>query len=203
MTAVTFLGIGGGFYLGFERIEAMSRIAMPLVFSRFVVIVRSVTLLAQGGNPFYLVPDLSNHGPTVLPPWDRFSSACLWRTFFLLRATFARTRTFRDRGPDGFRRYERRFWRGSRLPAVFAAGVEPTSGPRLITLPESLARCRGSLRGGLFFRRSSSPPSSPPSRWKSSTGRQYFGRRRGRARLLVSDLCCRYLPCRAELPHVE
>ncbi len=162
MTAVTFLGIGGVLYLGVRRgIEAISRVAMPLVFlSLFVVIVRSVTLPgAPAGLRFYLVPDLSKiDGPTVLAAMGQvFFSLSLGGTFFLLYGSY-----LRDDENLPLTAVQTAIGDMSAallaglavLPAVFAMGVEPTSGPALlfITRPGVFgAMPGGSLAGGLFF----------------------------------------------------
>ena len=162
MTAVTFLGIGGVLYLGVRRgIEAISRVAMPLVFlSLLVVIVRSVTLPgAMEGIRFYLVPDLSKvNGPTVLAAMGQvFFSLSLGGTFFLLYGSYLRD----DENlpvtavQTAFGDMSAALLAGlAVLPAVFAMGVEPTSGPSLlfITLPGVFgAMPGGAFAGGLFF----------------------------------------------------
>ncbi len=162
MTAVTFLGIGGVLYLGVRRgIEAVSRVAMPLVFlSLLVVIARSVTLPgAVEGIRFYLVPDLSKiNGPTVLAAMGQvFFSLSLGGTFFLLYGSYLRS----DENlpvtavQTAFGDMSAALLAGlAVLPAVFAMGVEPTSGPSLlfITLPGVFgAMPGGAFAGGLFF----------------------------------------------------
>jgi NSS family neurotransmitter:Na+ symporter len=162
MTAVTFLGIGGVLYLGVRRgIEALSRVAMPLVFlSLLVVIFRSVTLPgAMEGIRFYLVPDLSKiDGPTVLAAMGQvFFSLSLGGTFFLLYGSYLRD----DENlpvtavQTAFGDMSAALLAGlAVLPAVFAMGVEPTSGPSLlfITLPGVFgAMPGGAFAGGLFF----------------------------------------------------
>jgi len=162
MTAVTFLGIGGVLYLGVRRgIEAISRVAMPLVFlSLLVVIARSVTLPgAVEGIRFYLVPDLSKiDGPTVLAAMGQvFFSLSLGGTFFLLYGSYLRDD---ENLPvtairTAFGDMSAALLAGlAVLPAVFAIGVEPTSGPSLlfITLPGVFrAMPGGAFAGGLFF----------------------------------------------------
>lgn len=162
MTSLTFLGIGGVLYLGVRRgIEAISRVAMPLVFlSLLVVIVRSVTLPgAMEGIRFYLVPDLSKiNGPTVLAAMGQvFFSLSLGGTFFLLYGSYLRD----DENlpvtavQTAFGDMAAALLAGlAVLPAVFAMGVEPTSGPSLlfITLPGVFgAMPGGAFAGGLFF----------------------------------------------------
>jgi len=161
-TAFTFLGIGGVVYLGVRKgIEALSRIAMPLVFlSLLVVVVRSVTLPgAMAGIRFYLLPDLSKiDGPTVLAAMGQvFFSMSLGGTFFLLYGSYLRE----DENipvtaiKTAFGDISASLLAGlAILPAVFAMGVEPTSGPSLlfITLPGVFdAMPGGAFAGGLFF----------------------------------------------------
>jgi NSS family neurotransmitter:Na+ symporter len=134
---------------------------MPLVFlSLLVVIARSVTLPgAAEGLRFYLLPDLSKiDGPAVLAAMGQvFFSLSLGGTFFLLYGSYLR--------PDenipvtavqtAFGDMSAALLAGlAVLPAVFAMGVEPTSGPSLlfITLPGVFgAMPGGHLGGGLFF----------------------------------------------------
>jgi NSS family neurotransmitter:Na+ symporter len=161
-TTVTFLGIGAVIYLGVRRgIEAISRVAMPLVFvSLLVVIARSVTLPgAVAGLRFYLLPDLSKiDGPTVLAAMGQvFFSLSLGGTFFLLYGSYLRD----DENipvtavQTAFGDLAAALLAGlAILPAVFAMGVQPTSGPSLlfITLPGVFdAMPGGAFAGGLFF----------------------------------------------------
>ncbi len=161
-TAITFLGIGGVIYLGVRKgIEAISRVAMPLVFvSLLVVIARSVTLPgAAEGLRFYLLPDLSKiDGPAVLAAMGQvFFSLSLGGTFFLLYGSY-----LRDEENIPVTAVQTAIGDMSAallaglavLPAVFAMGVEPTSGPSLlfITLPGVFgAMPGGAFAGGLFF----------------------------------------------------
>ncbi len=162
MTATTFLAIGGVVYLGVRRgIEALSRVAMPLVFvTLLVVIARSVTLPGgMEGIKFYLVPDFSKiDGPAVLAAMGQvFFSLSLGGTFFLLYGSYLRedenipvTAVQTAVGDVGSALLAGL----AVLPAVFAMGVEPTSGPSLlfITLPGVFERMSGgALAGGLFF----------------------------------------------------
>jgi NSS family neurotransmitter:Na+ symporter len=162
VTAATFLGIGGVVYLGVRRgIEALSRIAMPLVYlSLLIVIARSVTLPgAMEGLRFYLVPDLSKiDGPTVLAAMGQvFFSLSLGGTFFLLYGSYLRE----DENipvtavQTAFGDMTAALLAGlAVLPAVFAMGVKPTSGPSLlfITLPGVFSEMPGgAFAGGLFF----------------------------------------------------
>jgi len=162
VTSATFLGIGGVVYLGVRRgIESLSRIAMPLVYlSLLVVIVRSVTLPgAMEGLRFYLLPDLSKiNGPTVLAAMGQvFFSLSLGGTFFLLYGSYLRE----DENipvtavQTAFGDMTAALLAGlAVLPAVFAMGVKPTSGPSLlfITLPGVFAEMPGgAFAGGLFF----------------------------------------------------
>jgi NSS family neurotransmitter:Na+ symporter len=161
-TAVTFAGIGGVIYLGVRRgIEAVSRITMPLVFvSLLLVIARSVTLPgAAAGLRFYLLPDLSKiDGPAVLAAMGQvFFSLSLGGTFFLLYGSYLRD----DENlpitavQTAFGDMTAALLAGlAVLPAVFAVGVAPTSGPSLlfITLPGVFgAMPGGAFAGGLFF----------------------------------------------------
>jgi NSS family neurotransmitter:Na+ symporter len=162
VTGVTFLGIGGVVYLGVRKgIEAVSKLAMPLVFlSLLLVIARSVTLPGAGaGLRFYLLPDLSKiDGPAVLAAMGQvFFSLSLGGTFFLLYGSYLRE----DENipvtavKTAFGDMSAALLAGlAVLPAVFAMGVEPTSGPSLlfVTLPGVFgAMPGGSLAGGLFF----------------------------------------------------
>ncbi len=162
VTALTFLGVGGVVALGVRRgIEAISRVAMPLVFlSLLVVIARSVTLPgAAAGLRFYLLPDLSKiDGPAVLAAMGQvFFSLSLGGTFFLLYGSY-----LRDDETLPVTAVQTAVGDMSAallaglavLPAVFAMGVEPTSGPALlfITLPGVFgAMPGGAFAGGLFF----------------------------------------------------
>jgi NSS family neurotransmitter:Na+ symporter len=161
-TTVTFLGIGGVLYLGVRKgIEAISRYAMPLVFvSLIVVVVRAVTLPgAWEGIRFYLVPDLSKiDGPTALAAMGQvFFSLSLGGTFFLLYGSYLRD----DENlpvtavQTALGDVSAALLAGlAVLPAVFALGVEPTSGPSLlfVTLPGVFgAMPGGDFAGGLFF----------------------------------------------------
>jgi NSS family neurotransmitter:Na+ symporter len=162
VTTVTFVGMGGVVYKGVRKgIEAISTVAMPLVFlSLLLVIVRSVTLPgAAEGLRFYLLPDVSKiDGPTLLAAMGQvFFSLSLGGTFFLVYGSYLRddenlavTAVQTTLGDvvsallAGL----------AVLPAVFAMGVEPTSGPALlfITLPAVFgAMPGGALAGGLFF----------------------------------------------------
>ncbi len=162
VTTLTFLGVAGVITLGVRKgIEAISRVAMPLVYlSLLVVIARTVTLPgALAGLRFYLLPDLSKiDGPTVLAAMGQvFFSLSLGGTFFLLYGSYLRE----DENlpvtavQTAFGDMSAAFLAGlAVLPAVFAMGVEPTSGPSLlfITLPGVFAAMPGgALAGGLFF----------------------------------------------------
>lgn len=140
MTATTFFAIGGVVYLGVRRgIEAVSRVAMPLVFvTLLLVIARSVTLPGgMEGIRFYLVPDFSKiDGPAVLAAMGQvFFSLSLGGTFFLLYGSYLREdenipvtalqTTVGDVGSALLAGL-------AVFPAVFAMGVEPTSGPSLL-----------------------------------------------------------------------
>jgi NSS family neurotransmitter:Na+ symporter len=161
-TGVTFLGIAGVVYLGVRRgIESISRVAMPLVFlSLLVVIARSVTLPgAAAGLRFYFFPDFSKlDGPAVLAAMGQvFFSLSLGGTFFLLYGSYLREE---ENIPvtavqTAIGDVSAALLAGlAVLPAVFAMGVEPTSGPSLlfITLPGVFGAMPGGVvAGGLFF----------------------------------------------------
>lgn len=162
VTAVTFAAVAAVLYKGVRRgIESASRIVMPIVFlSLLLVIARSVTLPgASEGLRFFLVPDLAKVDPRVVLAalGQVFFSLSLGGTFFLVYGSYLRDdeniprtaiqTTFADLGAallGGL----------AIVPAVFAMGVEPTSGPRLlfITLPGVFARMPGgAVAGGIFF----------------------------------------------------
>ena len=140
VTAFTFVVIGIVLFFGVRRgIESVSRIAMPLVFlSLLIVIFRSVTLPGAGeGVAFFLLPDLSKvDAQTALAALGQvFFSLSLGGTFFLLYGSYLRddenipmTAIATAVGDvtaamlGGL----------AILPAVFAMGVEPTSGPSLL-----------------------------------------------------------------------
>ncbi len=162
VTTLIFFGIGGVVYLGVRKgIEAISTVALPLVFLLLlVVIARSVTLPgAAAGLRFYLLPDLSKiDGPTLLAAMGQvFFSLSLGGTFFLVYGSYLRddenlpATAVQTAVGD----MSAALLAGlAVLPAVFAMGVEPTSGPALlfITLPGVFgAMSGGALAGGLFF----------------------------------------------------
>jgi NSS family neurotransmitter:Na+ symporter len=162
VTAFTFAAVGIVLFLGVRRgIEAVSRVAMPLVFvSLVVVILRSVTLPGAGeGVAFFLLPDLAKvDAQTVLAALGQvFFSLSLGGTFFLLYGSYLRededipTTAIATALGD----LTAAMLGGlAILPAVFAMGVEPTSGPSLlfITLPGVFARMPGGAYvGALFF----------------------------------------------------
>jgi neurotransmitter:Na+ symporter, NSS family len=162
VTAVTFLAVGFVVHLGVRKgIESISRVVMPLVFlSLLVVIVRSVTLPgAMEGVRFFLLPDFSKmNGETVLAALGQvFFSLSLGGTFFLLYGSYLRA-------DENIPKMAVQTALGDLtaallgglaiLPAVFAMGLEPTSGPSLlfITLPGVFAAMPGgALAGGVFF----------------------------------------------------
>jgi NSS family neurotransmitter:Na+ symporter len=162
VTTLTFAGMGSVVYMGVRRgIEAVSRVAMPLVFlSLLVVIARSVTLPgAEEGLRFYLLPDFSKiDGPAVLAAMGQvFFSLSLGGTFFLVYGSYLRDdenlpvtavqTTLGDLVSAVLAGL-------AVLPAVFAMGVAPTSGPSLlfITLPGVFSEMPlGAFAGGLFF----------------------------------------------------
>ncbi len=162
VTAATFLGIAAVLYLGVRRgIEAVSRVVIPLVFvALLAVIARSVTLPGAGeGIRFFLLPDLSKvDSQTVLAAMGQvFFSLSLGGTFFLLYGSYLRD-------DEDIPRTAIQTALGDLvaallgglaiLPAVFAMGLEPTSGPSLlfITLPGVFAAMPGgAIVGGIFF----------------------------------------------------
>jgi len=162
VTAATFLGVASVLYFGVRRgIETVSRIAMPLVFvALLVVIARSVTLPGAGaGIRFFLLPDLSKlSAETALAALGQvFFSLSLGGTFFLLYGSYLRA-------DEDIPKTAIQTALGDLtaallgglaiLPAVFAMGLEPSSGPSLlfITLPGVFAGMPGgSLVGGIFF----------------------------------------------------
>lgn len=162
VTAVTFLAMAGVLYMGVRGgIESVSRIVVPVVFvSLLVVILRSVTLPgASEGIRFFLLPDLAKvNAQTVLAALGQvFFSLSLGGTFFLLYGSYLREdediprmavmTAIGDLGAallGGL----------AILPAVFAMGLAPTSGPSLlfITLPGVFAAMPGGrFVGGIFF----------------------------------------------------
>ena len=158
VTAVTFLAMAGVLYMGVRGgIESVSRIVVPVVFvSLLVVILRSVTLPgASEGIRFFLLPDLAKvNAQTVLAALGQvFFSLSLGGTFFLLYGSYLREdediprmavmTAIGDLGAallGGL----------AILPAVFAMGLAPTSGPSLlfITLPGVFAAMPGGLLRG-------------------------------------------------------
>ncbi|HSF16646.1 MAG TPA: sodium-dependent transporter [Vicinamibacteria bacterium] len=162
VTALTFLAIGSVLFFGVRKgIEWASRIIMPLVFlALLVVIARSVTLAgASDGIRFFLLPDWSKlNGQTALAALGQvFFSLSLGGTFFLVYGSYLRDdedipgMAIATAGGD----LAAALLGGlAILPAVFAMGVEPDSGPSLlfITLPGVFAEMPGgALMGGLFF----------------------------------------------------
>jgi NSS family neurotransmitter:Na+ symporter len=160
-TLVTFLAVAAVLYFGVRRgIETASRWMMPAVFlALIVVIIRSVTLPGAGeGVRFLLAPDLSKLTPdTLLAALGQvFFSMALGGTFFVLYGSYLKSDEDIPRAAvatalgdltaalmGGF----------AVLPAVFALGVEPTSGPPLIfiTLPGVFARIPGGSLVAVFF----------------------------------------------------
>ena len=157
LTVLVFgaMGLVAGF--GVQRgVERLSRIAMPLVAIGLVVVAaRSVTLPgASEGIRYLLWPDLGNvSAETFLAALGQaFFSLSLGGTFFLAYGSYlpstanlrrlSGTTIFGDSGAailGGL----------AVLPAAFALGVEPASGPPLVffTLPRVFA----AMPGGEFF----------------------------------------------------
>jgi NSS family neurotransmitter:Na+ symporter len=161
-TAGTFLGVGGVLYLGVRKgIESTSRVVMPVVYLSLLVVVARCLSLPGGldGLRFYLLPDFSKiDGPTMLAALGQvFFSLSLGGTFFLLYGSYLRedenipVTAIQTAVGD----VSAAFLAGlAVLPAVFALGIEPTSGPSLlfITLPGVFgAMPWGGVIGGLFF----------------------------------------------------
>ncbi|MFQ5792140.1 MAG: sodium-dependent transporter, partial [Acidobacteriota bacterium] len=141
-------------------IESVSRIVMPIVFLALVVVIfRSVTLPGAGeGIRFFLLPDLSKvTSQTPLAAMGQvFFSMSLGGTFFLLYGSYLRpeediprTAVATALGDLG----AAMLGGLAILPAVFALGVEPTSGPSLlfITLPGVFDRMPGGMLVGTVF----------------------------------------------------
>jgi NSS family neurotransmitter:Na+ symporter len=161
-TLSTFLAVGGVLYLGVRKgIESTSRLVMPMVYvSLLVIVARCLTLPgALDGLHFYLVPDVSKiDGETALAALGQvFFSLSLGGTFFLLYGSYLREdeniplTAVETAAGD----VSAAFLAGlAVLPAVFALGIEPTSGPSLlfITLPGVFAAMPwGRIIGALFF----------------------------------------------------
>lgn len=162
VTAITFLSVGLVVHLGVRKgIESLSSFVMPLVFlSLLVVILRSVTLPGAGeGIRFFLLPDLGKINPqTALAALGQvFFSLSLGGTFFLLYGSYLRADEDIPRTAiqTALGDLSAALLGGlAILPAVFAMGVEPTSGPSLlfITLPGVFARMPGgAVIGAIFF----------------------------------------------------
>ena len=134
---------------------------VPLVFiALLAVIARSVTLPgAAEGIRFFLLPDFSKlNGQTVLAALGQvFFSLSLGGTFFLLYGSYLRDdeNIPRTAIQIAFGDLSAAMLGGlAILPAVFAMGVEPASGPSLlfITLPGVFAAMPGgAVVGGVFF----------------------------------------------------
>ena len=161
-TATAFAGVGTVLYFGVRRgIEAVSRVVVPLVcIALLAVIARSVTLPgAAEGIRFFLLPDFSKlNAQTVLAALGQvFFSLSLGGTFFLLYGSYLREdeNILRTAIQIAFGDLAAAMLGGlAILPAVFAMGVEPASGPSLlfITLPGVFAAMPGgALVGGIFF----------------------------------------------------
>jgi NSS family neurotransmitter:Na+ symporter len=162
VTTVTFAGMGIVVRLGVRKgIEAVSKVAMPLVFvALLVVVLRAVTLPgAAEGLRFYLLPDFSKvDGATVLAAMGQvFFSLSLGGTFFLVYGSYLREDEDIPMAAvqTAFGDVTSALLAGlAILPAVFAMGIAPTSGPSLlfITLPGVFASMPGGvLTGSLFF----------------------------------------------------
>ncbi len=161
-TLAVFVAIAGVLYFGVRRgIESVSRIVMPIVFvSLLVVIIRSVTLPgAWEGVRFFLVPDLSKiTAQTLLAALGQvFFSMSLGGTFFVLYGSYLRADEDipKTAVATAIGDLTAAMLGGlAVLPAVFALGLEPGSGPSLIfiTLPGVFAQIPGgTIVGTIFF----------------------------------------------------
>ena len=157
LTVLVFGAMGLVAAFGVQRgLERLSRIAMPLVGIGLVVVaIRSVTLPgAAEGIRYLLWPDLDNvSAQTFLAALGQaFFSISLGGTFFLAYGSYlpstanlrqlAGSTIFGDSGAailGGL----------AVLPAAFALGVEPASGPPLLFF--TLPRAFGAMPGGEFF----------------------------------------------------
>ena len=161
-TLAVFIAIAGVLYFGVRRgIESVSRIVMPIVFvSLLVVIIRSVTLPgAWEGVRFFLVPDFSKiTAQTLLAALGQvFFSMSLGGTFFVLYGSYLRANEDIPRMAvaTAMGDLTAAMLGGlAILPAVFALGLEPGSGPSLIfiTLPGIFTQIPGgTIVGAIFF----------------------------------------------------
>ena len=162
VTAATFIGMACVLYLGVRRgIEVVSQVVVPVVFvALLAVIARSVTLPgAVEGIRFFLLPDFSRvNSQTVLAALGQvFFSLSLGGTFFLLYGSYLPkdVNIPRTAIQTAFGDLVAALLGGlAILPAVFAMGVEPTTGPSLlfVTLPGVFAAMPGgTIVGGVFF----------------------------------------------------
>ena len=162
VTAATFIGMACVLYLGVRRgIEVVSQVVVPVVFvALLAVIARSVTLPgAVEGIRFFLLPDFSRvNSQTVLAALGQvFFSLSLGGTFFLLYGSYLPkdVNIPRTAIQTAFGDLVAALLGGlAILPAVFAMGVEPTTGPSLlfVTLPGVFATMPGgTIVGGVFF----------------------------------------------------
>lgn len=161
-TGGTLAAIAIVLFLGVRRgIESASRYIVPLVFvTLLIVIARSLTLPgAMDGVRFFLLPDFNQLTPsTMLAALGQvFFSLSLGGTFFLVYGSYlpAKANIPRMAFATAFGDLGAAMLGGlAILPAVFAMGIEPTSGPTLLfqTLPRVFANMPGgSFVGGLFF----------------------------------------------------
>ncbi len=161
-TVCVFVGMAVVIALGVSKgIERVSRIAMPLVgVMLLLVVIRSVTLPgASEGLRYLFYPDLSRvtSGTFLAALGQAFFSLSLGGTFFLVYGSYlprrvslrglAGTTIAGDTGAallGGL----------AVIPAAFALGAQPDSGPPLLffTLPEVFGRMPlGQLVAPLFF----------------------------------------------------
>ena len=157
LTVLVFGAMGLVAAFGVRRgIERLSRIAMPLVAIGLVVVaIRSVTLPgASEGIRYLLWPDLDRvTAQTFLAALGQaFFSISLGGTFFLAYGSYlpSRANLRRLAGSTIFGDSGAALLGGlAVLPAAFALGVAPTSGPPLLFF--TLPRAFGSMPGGEFF----------------------------------------------------
>lgn len=162
VTVLVFAGMGAVLAFGVRGgIERLSRIAMPVVALGLVLVaIRSLTLEGAGAGIRYLLwPDLSRvtAASFLAALGQAFFSLSLGGTFFLAYGSYlpsaanlrrlAGTTILGDSGAailGGL----------AVLPAAFALGVAPASGPPLLffTLPQVFARIPGgAIFGPIFF----------------------------------------------------
>ncbi len=161
-TVVVFLAMGAVIALGVSKgIERISRIAMPLVgVMLLLVVIRSITLPGAGeGIRYLLQPDLSRvtSGTFLAALGQAFFSLSLGGTFFLVYGSYLPRRvSLRTLAGTTIAGDTTAAMLGGLavLPAAFALGAQPDSGPPLLffTLPEVFGRMPlGEFVAPLFF----------------------------------------------------